>query len=294
MNITSIKAKINNKAKRYNLSPQDLLQMYFFERILYRISLSKYKYNFIIKGGLLLSSMFNVESRTTQDMDTMIRGIEITEERLKQVLTEILCIDINDNIDFKINGFKKIREEDLYGGYRVLIGAKMGELSVNLKIDVTTGDPIIPREIEYSYKCLVGDEIIKIMAFSKYTIIAEKFETLIETLETDTRAKDFYDIYKLMNEKMDKDKLYKAIYSTFNKRNKLVLLNELKDRVNIIKTSDSLKKYWHNYQKKNYYAKEITYNDFTASLEKIYTIIEEEKNKLFSQKFRDSDSTLVI
>ena len=273
MNITSVKTKINNKAKRLNLSPQDLMQMYFFERILYRISISKYKYNFIIKGGLLLSSMFEDESRTTQDLDTMLKGIEVSEKTLKKVLSDIFKIDAHDGITFEILNFRKIREEDLYGGYRVSIKAFIDTLSVNLKLDITTGDPIIPREIEYSYKCLIENGTIKIMAFSKYSIIAEKFETLIETLETDTRAKDFYDIYKLIDNKIDKEKLYKAIYNTFKRRNTLYLLEDLTDRLNIIKESTTLREYWSNYQRKHYYAKNISYEDFTNSIESIINII---------------------
>lgn len=277
MNITSIKTKINNKAKRDNLSPQDLMQMYFFERILYRISISKYKHNFIIKGGLLLSSLFENESRTTQDMDTMIKGIEISESKLKEVLSYILELDVKDDIKFEILSFKKIRDEDLYGGFRVAIKASIETLTVNLKIDITTGDPIIPREIEYSYKCLIDDEVIKIMAFSKYSIIAEKFETLIETLETDTRAKDFYDIYKLMQSDLDKEKLSTAIYSTFKRRDTLVLLEELNERFNIISESIALREYWENYQRKNYYARNITYEDFVFSIKNIVQILEETK-----------------
>lgn len=273
MNITSIKTKINNKAKRLNLSPQDLMQMYFFERILYRISISEYKYNFIIKGGLLLSSMFEDERRTTQDMDTMLTGIEVSVETLKKVLSNILKIDAGDGITFEILNFRKIREEDLYGGYRVSIKSFIDTLIVNLKIDITTGDPIIPREIEYTYKCLIDDGVIKIMAFSKYSVIAEKFETLIETLETDTRAKDFYDIYKLMNGDIDKEKLHKAIYSTFKRRNTLNLLGDLEDRLIIIKESIALREYWDNYQRKNYYAKNISYDDFANSVESIINII---------------------
>lgn len=277
MNIASIKTKINNKAKNLNLSPQDLMQMYFFERILYRISISDYKYNFIIKGGLLLSSMFEDESRTTQDMDTMIKGIEVSEEKLKEVLSDILKIKTEDNISFEILSFRRIREEDLYGGYRIAIKAFVDTLSVNLKIDVTTGDPIVPREIEYSYKCLIDDKTIKIMAFSKYSIIAEKFETLIETLETDTRAKDFYDIYKLMVDDIDNEKLYKAIYITFKRRNTLKLLEDLEERFNIIKDSLALKEYWSNYQRKNYYARNINYDDFVESINLIINIIENVK-----------------
>lgn len=277
MNITSIKTKINNKAKKFNLSPQDLMQMYFFERILYRISISEYKHNFIIKGGLLLSSMFEDESRTTQDMDTMLKGIEVSEETLRKVLVNILKIETEDDITFEILNFRKIREEDLYGGYRVSIRAYVDTLVVNLKIDITTGDPIIPKEIEYSYKCLIDDKIIKIMAFSKYSVIAEKFQTLIETLETDTRAKDFYDIYKLMTYNVDKDKLYKAIYDTFKRRGTLNLLDDLDDRFTMIKESLALREYWSNYQRKNYYAKNVSYEDFIGSINNIIDIIISEK-----------------
>lgn len=278
MNVVSIKTKINNKAKKYNLSPQDLLQMYFFERILYRISISKYKNNFIIKGGLLLSSMFEDESRTTQDMDAMIKGIEISEHKLREILTEILDMHVDD-INFEILSFKKIREVDLYGGYRVSIKAFIDTLTVVLKMDITVGDPIIPREIEYKYKCLIEDKVIKIMAFSKYTIIAEKFETLIETLETDTRAKDFYDIYKLMQDDLDEVKLYKAIYNTFKRREKLNLLNDLNDRYKIIKDSSALREYWNNYQRKNYCAREIDYVDFVKTVNNIIEIVN--RNRLF-------------
>lgn len=273
MNINSLKTKINNKAKKDNLSPQDLMQMYFFERILYRISISDFKYNFIIKGGLLLSSMFDNETRTTQDMDTMIKGIEISEAKLRNLLESILSINTDDNIKFEILSFRRIREENLYGGYRVSLKAILDSLNIMLKIDVTTGDPIIPKEIEYNYKCLIEDETISIMAFSIYTIIAEKFETLIETLETNTRSKDFYDIYKLMTYDIDDSKLQSAIYNTFKHRDKLELLDELYERYNIIKDSIALREYWANYQNKNYYASEIKYEEFSNAVLKIVEIM---------------------
>lgn len=249
------------------------MQMYFFERILYRISISDFKYNFIIKGGLLLSSMFDNETRTTQDMDTMIKGIEISEAKLRNVLESILSINTDDNIKFEILSFRRIREENLYGGYRVSLKAILDSLNIMLKIDVTTGDPIIPKEIEYNYKCLIEDETISIMAFSMYTVIAEKFETLIETLETDTRSKDFYDIYKLMTYDIDDSKLQSAIYNTFKHRDKLELLDELYERYNIIKDSIALREYWANYQNKNYYAKEIEYEKFSNAVLKIVEIM---------------------
>lgn len=127
------------------------------------------------------------------------------------------------------------------------------------------------------YKCLIDDKVIKIMAFSKYSVIAEKFKTLIETLETDTRAKDFYDIYKLMINNIDKEKLYKAIYNTFERRNTLILLEDLENRFNIIKESLALQEYWNNYQRKNYYARNISYEDFVNSVKEIVDVIISEK-----------------
>ena len=170
MNINSLKTKINNKAKKDNLSPQDLMQMYFFERILYRISISDFKYNFIIKGGLLLSSMFDNETRTTQDMDTMIKGIKISEEKLRNVLEGILSINTDDNIKFEILSFRRIREENLYCGYRVSLKAILDSLNIMLKIDVTTGDPIIPKEIEYEKFSNAVLKIVEIMSTLKQTV----------------------------------------------------------------------------------------------------------------------------
>lgn len=203
LNSESLKAKINNMAKKYNVMPQDLMQMYFFERLLYRISVSPYKHNFILKGGLLLSALFGNNRRTTQDMDTMIKGIDINSEELITAINEIINIDANDGITFTLLNSKDIRKEDRYGGIRLSLIAVKQHLNVNLKIDITTKDPITPREIDFKYKSMFDDSYIKIMAFTKETIIAEKFETLMEDTESDTRAKDFYDMYMLMNESIN-------------------------------------------------------------------------------------------
>ena len=180
MNSESLKAKINNRAKKNQAMPQDLMQMYFFERLLYRISISKYKNNFILKGGLLLSSLFGDGRRTTQDMDTMIKGIEIKSEKLNHILEEIINLDGNDDIEFKILKTNDIRIQDKYGGTRISILGVKEELQVNLKIDITTKDPIAPREINFKYKSMFDDTYINIVVFTKESIIAKKFQTLIE------------------------------------------------------------------------------------------------------------------
>ena len=237
MNSNSLKTKINNNAKKYNVSPQDLMQMYFFERLLYRISISEYKNNFILKGGLLLSALFGNGSRTTQDMDTMIKGIEIESDKLYKIIKEIIEIDGEDDINFEILKTNDIRIEDKYGGIRISLLAKKEEIKVNLKIDITTKDPIIPREIQYQYKSMFDDNYIPIMAFTKESIMAEKFETLIEDVESDTRAKDLYDLYKLMDLDINMENLQKAIISTFKRREKSYLINEIPERFEVIKNS---------------------------------------------------------
>lgn len=273
MNSESLKAKINNRAKKNKVMPQDLMQMYFFERLLYRISISKYKNNFILKGGLLLSALFGDERRTTQDMDTMIKGIEIESDRLISILKEIINIDGNDGIDFKILKSNDIRIQDKYGGIRIsLLGIKE-ELQVNLKIDITTRDPIVPREINFKYQSMFDDGYFNIMVFTKESIIAEKFQTLIEDTESDTRAKDFYDLYMLMNEDINKDNLRKAIISTFNRREKSYLLIEIEERFDMISNSDILESYWNNFKKSHIYASNISYDEVINKIEEIVNIM---------------------
>lgn len=277
MNSMSLKAKINQKAKELEVMPQYLLQMYFFERLLYRISASRYRDNFILKGGLLLAAIFGEDRRTTQDMDTMIKGLEIEPDSLLKVFKEILSIKTDDGIIYEIKGFKDIRLEDKYGGIRLAIVGCKEDLRVNLKIDITTKDPITPREIEFKYKSMFDDNYIKIMAFTKETIIAEKFETLIEDTENDTRAKDFYDISILMNEEINEANLRKAIFNTFKRREREYLLDELDERYEFINTSEILKSNWANYQNGHPYALNVSYDDIMGSVFKIINIIKEIK-----------------
>lgn len=190
-----------------------------FERILERLSVSKYKYNFILKGGLLLSSIMGISSRTTMDMDATIKEININEEEFYKILNEILSIDINDNIKFIIKNSKPIKEDDDYGGFKFNILAIFDNLKVNLSIDIATGDIITPKEIEYSYKMMFEDKNLTIMTYNTETLIAEKFQTIISRNILNSRMKDYYDLYYLIkNEAFSKNTLTQAIKNTFNKR----------------------------------------------------------------------------
>ena len=280
MNSEKLKNKIKKRAKEIGAQPQELMQMYFFERLLYRISISRYKFNFILKGGLLLSAIIGDERRTTNDMDTMIKGIDIESDELLRIIQEIINIETDDNISFEIEKTKDIRVDDIYGGVNVKLIAKKDGLIVPLFIDITTKDPITPREIEFKYKSLFDDTYIKIMAFNKETIIAEKFETLIKDTETNTRAKDFYDLYILIKDywnDLDKTNLIKAIQNTCNRRDSLYILDEIEERFDFIKESNILQNEWNKYKIAHLYAKDIEYADI---MKNVNLIIEELKKEV--------------
>lgn len=275
MNGEKLKNKIKKRAKEIGAQPQELMQMYFFERLLYRISISRYKFNFILKGGLLLSAIIGDERRTTSDMDTMIKGIDIESDELLKIIQEIINIETDDNISFEVEKTKDIRVDDIYGGVNVKLIAKKDGLIVPLFIDITTKDPITPREIEFKYKSLFDDTYIKIMAFNKETIIAEKFETLIKDTETNTRAKDFYDLYIIIKDywnDLDKTNLIKAIQNTCKRRDSLYILDEIEERFDFIKESAILQGEWDKYQISHLYARDINYADI---MKNINLIIEE-------------------
>lgn len=269
-----LKIKVKERAHAYNLEPQDIMQMYFFERLLYRISISEYKYNFILKGGLLLSAIFGDERRTTQDMDTMIKGLPMDIKQLTRIIKKIVSIDCNDDIKFEVLTSKDIRLDDIYGGIRIkLIGYKE-HLQVPLFIDITVGDPITPRELEFKYKCMFDDSYINIMAFNLETIIAEKFETFITDNIINTRNKDFYDLYMILENyysKLNKEQLIKAIKNTFERRNVEFDIDKIKSNFEAIKISDRLKHNFENFKVKKEYTKNISYEEI---MNKINIIIE--------------------
>ena len=200
-NAKSLMDKSRNLAEKYNITANEVLQNYMFERILERLSVSKYKNNFILKGGLLLSSIMGIDTRTTMDMDTCIKGINLTDNQLYGVLQEILNIDVKDNVSFEIKNSKPIREEDNYGGLRYNIVAKFDNIKVDLSIDIATGDLITPREIEYDYKMMFEDRSLTIMTYNIESIIAEKFQTVISRGILNSRMKDYYDLYYLITYK---------------------------------------------------------------------------------------------
>lgn len=255
--------------------------MFFFEHILERISKSIYRNNIILKGGLLLTSIIGEEERTTKDMDATLKGLPLEKEYVGQMIKNILCIDINDGIDFEIENIKDIRNEDEYGGFKIGILGIMQNLKIHLFIELTTGDSITPREIEYSYNCIFEDKKISIFAYTTETVIAEKYHSIMTRGIFNTRMKDYYDIYVLVNEnkeKIDFDNLNKAIKNTYKHRETKLNLEDIKEELSVIRKDKSLKRLWENYKVIAPYSKEINYEDLFESLDYITCILDKKIN----------------
>ncbi len=267
INIESIKGKIRSFAEKKNLKSQEVLQIYFFERFLERLSKSKYKNNFVIKGGFLISSLIGVENRTTMDMDTTIKGIALKEEKIKETIEEIINIDVDDGIKFEIKDISHIRKEDEYENFRISLIANVGKTKNPMKLDLTTGDAITPREIEYTYPCIFSQEDIKIMAYPLETILAEKYETIIRRNITTTRMRDFYDLYtlyKLKKDKIDYETLKEAIKRTSKKRESQELMNAYEEIIEDIREDSYLRTLWEIYLTENKYIGNLAFDNVVS------------------------------
>ena len=272
-----IKGAIRNISKKTGVNANSLLQMCLFEGILEKISKSKYKNHIILKGGLLISSLIGVEMRSTLDMDTTIRGLPMNEENISKILHEILEITIDADIEYRLVKLERIRTEEFYEDFSATISCRYGKINTNLNIDITTGDIITPKEIQYSYEKILEEGSISILTYTIETIIAEKFETISSRNITTTRARDFYDLYmlyKIYKSKIDRNVLKEAITLTSQHRNSFSLVLQYKEIVNLFYQNNSLKNLWDKYIQNNPYAKEISFDDTISVYEEIGSILE--------------------
>ncbi len=275
-NRDSLKAKASNLSKKTNIPNKYLIQNFMFEALLKRISKSKYKNKFVIKGGLLLSSVFGVNLRSTMDLDTTIKGLPLDRDTITKVINEIISIDVEDNVRLEIENMKDIREEELYSGFEVNLKAEFDGLKTNLMIDITTGDIITYKEVEFKYSTLFDNETINIMTYNYETIIAEKFESIISRNIDNTRMKDYYDLYMFVNLKwndINKDTLRKAIINTSKARETLDYIDNASKYIELISDDERLKALWNSYQNNYEYAKDIEFVDTINAIKVISEIV---------------------
>ena len=277
-NAMQLKAIIKNLAKEKHISAQLMMQNFMLERLLERISASKYQRNFILKGGFLIAAMVGLDTRATMDMDATIKGLPVNEQTVREMFEEICKIEINDDVTFSFRSIGEIREGDEYTGYRVSLSANYPPMAVPLKLDITTGDKITPKEIEYQFKLLLEDRNISVLAYNLETIMAEKLETVISRGDQNTRPRDYYDIYiltKLQYSNIEPGALKAALEATTEKRGSSEVVKAYRKIMNTVRNSEIMQKQWDNYQKDFEYATDIAFVDVCdAVVQLVESIIE--------------------
>ncbi len=267
-----LKGAIRSMAAKKNLRAQEVLQMFLFERVLERLAMSPYRNNFILKGGLLISSMIGISERTTMDMDTTVRGIQMEKDEIVATIKAILAIDVGDGICFDFQKIEPIREDDAYNNFRVHLRARYGKIDSPMKIDVTTGDMITPAAIQYDFPLTFEEKTISVMAYTLETILAEKYETIIRRNIGTTRARDFYDLHMLYRSRKDEvrlDILRKAVLHTAQKRDSVEDIMDWKDILKDIREEPQLYLLWDNYLADNQYIGELKFHEVLDTVDEI-------------------------
>ncbi len=263
-NAMQLKAIIKNLAKEKHISAQLVMQNFMLERLLERISVSNYQQNFILKGGFLIAAMVGLDTRATMDMDATIKGLPVNEQTVREMFEEICKIELDDDVTFSFRSIEEIREGDVYAGYRVSLSANYPPMAVPLKLDITTGDKIVPKEIEYQFKLLLEDRSISVLAYNLETIMAEKLETVISRGDQNTRTRDYYDIIilaKLQYPNIEPSALKAALNATTEKRGSTAVVEDYRRIMDTVRRNDVMQKQWDNYQKDFEYATDIVFKD---------------------------------
>jgi len=263
------KARIKNLALKNHVPAQAVLQNFMLERLLERISISKYKDMVILKGGMLIASMVGINSRTTMDMDATMRGYPLSEETIRAALSDICAIQVDDEVTLVLDHIVPIREDDEYGGYRVAIIAKYESIYTPLKIDITTGDIITPDAVRYSFHSNFENKMIEVWAYNIETILAEKVETILRRSVLNTRPRDFYDVYIIMKtqrQAMNKEIFITALNATSKKRMSLTALQDQDKILLTIQSDPTMRQRWDRYCKENYYAIGIEFDQVIGVL----------------------------
>jgi predicted nucleotidyltransferase component of viral defense system len=264
-----LKDKIKNLALKNHVPAQAVLQNFMLERLLERISLSKYKDMLILKGGMLIASMVGINNRTTMDMDATLRDYPLSEETIREAFLEICAMHLDDDITLVLDHIVPIREDDEYGGYRVAIIAKYESINTPLKIDITTGDIITPDAIRYTFHSNFEDKLIEVWAYNIETILAEKVETILRRSVLNTRPRDFYDvniIIKTQRKAIKKKIFITALNATSKKRGSLLALQNKETILRTIQSDTIMRQRWDRYCRENYYAKGIAFDDVIGIL----------------------------
>lgn len=270
-----LKSLIRNLSKEKSADAQILMRNYMMERFLERISLSEYKDKFILKGGMLVAAMVGIDARSTMDLDATVKGVNISVEDVEKIITAIVTLPIDDGVKFHLKRIYEIMDEAEYPGIRVSMETVFDGVTTPLKIDISTGDAITPREVRYSFKLMLEDRTIDVWAYNLETVLAEKLETIVTRETTNTRMRDFYDIYiilQLYGNTLESSVLHDALTATSHKRGTNEQLADALAEFDDVERSPVMKKLWVAYQKKFSYAAEISWEEIMKSVRELYVL----------------------
>lgn len=269
--LTNICHKI---AKETGLTFNSVMTYYFLESILKKLANSPYQDKFVFKGGFLLSNIVGIKTRTTVDIDFLVKNYQLSKENIITVLKD--CLTSDEFISYDISDIEDIKEDDPYGGFRVKIICKLDNIRQVVPLDIATGDVITPNPIMYEYISTFNNDKIEISAYNIETMIAEKLETLYRRDLLNSRSKDFYDLYilyKLKSSEVDRLNLKKACEATFKYRGTEYNINNIFETLNKIESDTEMKNRWHLYTKKNSYAQGITFEDLINVIKNIVDML---------------------
>lgn len=272
---TQLKALVRNMSKGNSMQAQIIIRNYMMERFLERLSLSQHRENFVLKGGALIAAMVGLENRSTLDIDTTIKGFPLTIDDVNDIVAEIVSVRVEDGVTFQIIRTTEIMDEAKYPGIRVMLEAGLDSMKTPLKLDISTGDVITPREISYRYKLMFEDRTIDLLAYNLETSLAEKLQSVLSRSYANTRMRDFYDIHILQSDisiTLDPKDMKAAFAATCAKRGTTFSRQEGTLTLQEVRESVDMKKLWRNYQKKYPYAVDISWDTVMDSVETLYTV----------------------
>ena len=272
-----LKDLIRNLSREKSADAQILMRNYMMERYLERISLSEYRDKFILKGGMLVAAMVGLDARSTMDLDATIKGANVNVEDIENLISSIVTVPIDDGVKFQLKSISEIMDEAEYPGIRVSMSTTFDGVVTPLKIDISTGDAITPREVRYSFKLMLEDRSIDIWAYNLETVLAEKLETIITRTTTNTRMRDFYDIYileQLHGTTLNPKILHDALLATAHKRGSEKYLNQAEEVFDEVENDSVMQKLWEAYRKKFSYSSDLEWDVIMKAIHRLYVLCE--------------------
>ena len=267
---TQLKAKVRNLSGGDSKKAQTLIRNFIMERFLERIALSQYRNNFILKGGMLVAAVVGLDTRATMDIDTTVKSLNLDKENATKIIEDIIAVEIPDGVQFRITKVTDIMEEHDYPGIRFMLEATLDKMRQAIKIDISTGDIITPRAVEYSYQLMFEDRAISLWTYNLETLLAEKLETIMARGTANTRMRDFYDIHVISQQEFfDKEVLKKAFLATSEKRDTTVQIPDFRNILSSVESDEVMKSQWESFKEDSFFVSELSWEEVMGSVKQI-------------------------